>query len=54
MVECNYKGCTNDAPVRMSDCGNKYYIYLCREHQAERRQEMLDIDRYQRWENMGG
>ena len=52
MVKCNVIGCTEDASVRVSDCENKQYIYLCYRHREERRPEVLEIDHYQKWENM--
>ena len=57
MVKCNVKGCQELAPVQISDCVGEQHIHLCYKHSAEYdtgiiNQEDMEIDFYQKWENM--
>ena len=56
-VECNVKGCSSDAPSRIST--RTEWIHLCRSHADEYatgliERKDLDIDYYQVFENIRG
>jgi len=54
MVDCNVKGCEELARIQIST--GTEWLHLCWEHSAKRDAGIsldLDIDFYQRFENMG-
>ena len=55
MTECNIKDCLEDGKVKISDCPNERWIYLCHSHAGKYGagiKEGLEVDFYQYWKNM--